>query len=126
MFPGMGGRGGMNPKKLQQMMKQLGIDIEEVEDVEQVIIETADRRIVFDEAEVTIMDAQGSTTYQIVGSPREEPKAGGEAKDSGPSFTEEDVELVTSQTGVSEEEAMEALEAADGEPAEAIMQLTEE
>ncbi|NOR47041.1 MAG: nascent polypeptide-associated complex protein, partial [Methanosarcinaceae archaeon] len=37
MFPGMGGRG-MNPTKLKSMMKQMGINLTEIDDVEQVII----------------------------------------------------------------------------------------
>jgi nascent polypeptide-associated complex subunit alpha len=36
MFPGMGGVGGrgMNPAKMKQMMKQMGIDVKELKDVE--------------------------------------------------------------------------------------------
>jgi len=37
----MFGGGGMNPRKMKQMMKQMGIDVEEL-DAERVVIETAD------------------------------------------------------------------------------------
>lgn len=117
MFPG-GGRGGFNPKKMNQMMKQLGIDIEEVEDVQEVIIRTADKEIVIDDASVSIMDAQGQRTYQITG------EASERKLDTGPD--PEDVELVMEQAGVDEETAVEALEAAEGEPAQAIMDLMED
>lgn len=50
---------GVNPKKMKQMMKQMGISIEEIEGVEEVIIRTADREIFFLDASVTVMDAQG-------------------------------------------------------------------
>ncbi|NKE36246.1 Nascent polypeptide-associated complex protein, partial [Natronococcus sp. JC468] len=65
-----GGGGGMNPRKMEQMMEQMGIDVEDV-DAEEVVIRTAEYDLVFDDAEVTKMDARGQETYQIVGSPEE-------------------------------------------------------
>lgn len=117
MFPG-GGRGGFNPKQLSKMMKQFGIDIEEIDDVEEVIIRTPTKEIVIEDADVSIMNAQGQKTYQIVGEATER------TIDTGPD--PEDVELVMEQAGVDEETAIEALEAAGGEPAQAIMDLMEE
>jgi len=49
MFPGVGGRG-INPAKMKQMMKQMGISIDEIPNVEQVIIRTPDVDIVFNDA----------------------------------------------------------------------------
>lgn len=128
----------MNPRKMKQMMKQMGIDVEEL-DAERVVIETADGDdLVFDGAQVTKMDAQGQETYQIVGSPDEVADAGaggaaavegGDADDpalddaSDDGIPEEDVKLVAQQAGVSKEAAREALEAANGEPARAISDL---
>jgi len=66
----MFGGGGMNPRKMKQMMKQMGIDVEEL-DAERVVVETADGDLVFDGPQVTKMDAQGQETYQIVGEPEE-------------------------------------------------------
>ena len=71
MFPG--GRG-MNPKMLQQMMKQFGITVEELDDVERVVIETPTRHIVFTRPAVSAMKAQGQTTYQVQGEPEMVPK----------------------------------------------------
>ncbi len=116
MMPG-GRGGGFNPKQLQKMMKQFGIDVEQVEDVQRVVIETAGKDIVIEPADVSIMDAQGTRTYQVTG------EASEVAKETGPD--PEDVELVMDQAGVDEETATEALEAAGGEPAQAIMDLTE-
>lgn len=131
MLPGMGGgRGGMNPKQLQQMMEKLGIDIEEIQDVSEVVIKTPDKKYVFDDAEVTIMEAQGSRTYQITGTPETVDRASGEIEaeaepaDEGPTFTDEDVELVVAEADVTEEAAREALEEAGGQPAQAIVALT--
>ena len=105
---------GMNPKKLKQMMKQMGIDIKEIEDVEEVTIRTADREIVFHDAEVTIMDAKGVKTYQITGVPEENPRE---------EIPEADVQLVIEQTSVSESDARAALKETKGDLAEAIMNL---
>ncbi|HIH37128.1 MAG TPA: nascent polypeptide-associated complex protein [Methanocellales archaeon] len=111
MFPGMRG---MNPQKLKQMMKQMGIDIKEIEGVEEVIIRTTDREIVFRDADVTIMDARGVKTYQIAGTPEECPRE---------EIPAADVQLVIEQTGVSEMEAKAALKEVKGDLAEAIMNL---
>ncbi len=134
-----GGGGGLNPSKMKQMMEQMGIDIEEI-DAEEVIIRTADSELVFANADVQRMDAQGQETYQVVGSPetRERGAAAGEA-DTGESDTGEggesggsdesgaipqaDVELVAGRTGASEAGAREALEATDGDLAAAVERL---
>ncbi|WP_209681477.1 nascent polypeptide-associated complex protein [Methanohalophilus levihalophilus] len=115
MIPGMGGKG-MNPKKLKQMMKQMGININELADVEQVIIRMPDREIIFNDANVTIMNAQGVDTYQIVGTPEEVARE--------LEIPEDDIRLVMEQANVSEDEAKQALKNANGDLAEAIVALS--
>ncbi len=115
MFPGVGGRG-MNPAKMKQMMKQMGISIDEIPNVEQVIIRTPDVDIVFNDANVTVMNAQGADTYQVVGTPEKVPRK--------LEIPDDDVKLVAEQTGVSEAEARKALEQANGDLAEAILALS--
>ena len=124
----MFGGGGMNPRKMQQMMKQMGIDVTEL-DAETVTITTADgEQLVFEAPEVTRMDAQGSQTYQIVGEP-ETTEADTPAVDDGSEtdaddgIPDDDVELVASQASVSKRDAREALEAEDGDLAAAISRL---
>ena len=82
MFPGMGGVGGrgMNPAKMKQMMKQMGIDVKELQDVQEVIIRTADSNIIIENANVTIMKVQGSGTYQIVGDAKGSPERTGNSR----------------------------------------------
>jgi nascent polypeptide-associated complex subunit alpha len=121
MFPGMGGRG-MNPRQMKQMMKKMGMNIDEVSDVEEIIIKTATQDYIFKEAEVTIIDIQGQQTFQIVGSPEVVAK---ESEDAPSGIPQEDVELVASQANVSLEEARSALEECGGNPAEAILKLME-
>jgi nascent polypeptide-associated complex subunit alpha len=129
-----GGGGGLNPSKMKQMMEQMGIDIEDI-DAEEVVIRTADEDLVFTDADVQRMDAQGQQTYQVVGEP--ESRARGEggtastdeaAADADEGTTEAgipdaDVEIVAQRTGSSEADAREALEAVDGDLAGAVARL---
>ncbi|WP_440007405.1 nascent polypeptide-associated complex protein [Halomicrococcus sp. SG-WS-1] len=128
-----GGGGGMNPRKMKQMMKQMGIDVDEV-DAEEVVIRTADgEELVFDAPDVTRMDARGQQTYQIVGDAeaREasaDESAGAieeseESDDSASEIPDADVEIVAQRAGASEDEAREALEAEGGDLAAAVERL---
>ena len=108
--------GRINPRQMNQMMKRLGINVKEIENVEKVIIQTGDKEYVFENVEVTIMDAQGQKTYQITGNPK--------IIDRKEEIKEEDIKLVIEQTGKSEGEAIKALEETNGDIAEAIMKLT--
>ena len=99
------------------MMKQMGIDINEVENVEEVIIRTSDKDIIFKDAQVTIMDAKGTKTYQVVGTPEEVARE--------LAIPEEDVKLVVEQTSSSEEDARNALKESNGDIAAAILKLSE-
>jgi nascent polypeptide-associated complex subunit alpha len=135
-----GGGGGMNPRKMKQMMEQMGIDLTEI-DAEEVVIRTPDEELVFDDAQVQRMDAQGQATYQIVGSPESRPRsdAGTSGVDAGTAEASEtddsggdtadvdvpqaDVEIVAGRTGASEEEARAALEATGGDLAAAVERL---
>jgi nascent polypeptide-associated complex subunit alpha len=95
------------------MMRKMGISIEEMEGVEEVLIKTAEKEYVFKNAEVTVMNAQGKKTYQISGSPEIIEKV-----------REEDVELVAEKSGKSAEEAREALTKCKGDIAQAIIKLS--
>jgi nascent polypeptide-associated complex subunit alpha len=125
-----GGGGGLDPSKMKQMMEQMGIDIEDI-DAEEVVIRTADEELVFSDADVQRMDAQGQETYQIVGSPEtRDPGAGGagdpaddESGGENSGVPRADVELVAGRTGTSPDRAREALEATDGDLAAAVERL---
>lgn len=125
MLPGMGGR--MNPKQLNAMMRQMGITMEEIDGVEEVVIRTPDKEIVITQADVSKMTAKGEVTWQIMGNATTRPRAA--AAPAAPAapvkleVRDEDVDFVASQTNVSKEAARKALEAANGEPAEAILKL---
>lgn len=113
MIPGLGR--GINPKKMASMMKQMGIDVKDIENVEEVIIRTPDKDFVFKDAQVTIMDARGMKSYQVVGTPVEVPR---EMK-----IPDEDIRLVMGQAGSSESDARNALKETKGDIAAAILKL---
>lgn len=119
-----GGGGGLNPRKMQQMMEQMGIEMDEL-DAESVVISLADgTELVFDDADVTKMEARGQETYQIVGEPIPRDGSNGpESASDDESIPADDVELVMDRTGVDEETARDALMETDGDIATAISRL---
>ena len=121
MIPG----GRANPRQMRQAMKRLGIEQEEIEGVEEVVIRTASKEYVIRDANVTAMTAQGQKIWTVVGEPIVRDRADAKKSDGTKSITipEEDVKLVAEKAGVSEEEARKTLEECGGEPAEAIIRL---
>lgn len=119
MMPG----GRMNPKQMKAMMKRMGITQEDIDDVEEVVIKTRTKEIVFKDAAVTAMTVQGQKTFQIVGTPQERARKKDEQPKEDGGILEEDIKLVMSQTGCSAAEAKKALESTDGAPAEAILKI---
>jgi Transcription factor homologous to NACalpha-BTF3 len=116
----MAGMRGVNSRQMQQTMRKMGIKQTNMDDVTEVIIRTSKNEIVITNAEVICVDMQGSRSYQVSGT--EETRALGSVTMTT-SFPNEDIELVMSQTGCEREKAVQALEAADGQPAEAILKI---
>ncbi len=109
MFPGLGK---MNPKQMQGMMKQLGIKSEEL-NTKKVIFELENgSKLLIENPNVTVMNAQGQKIYSVVGNAIEEKGS-----------NEEDIKMVAEQTGKTNEEAKKALEESKGDIAEAILKL---
>jgi nascent polypeptide-associated complex subunit alpha len=110
MFPGL------NPKKMQAVMKQMGISQEEIP-ASRVLIEKADgTNMIIENPQITKIIMQGQESLQITG----------EISESAPEdkITEEDIKQVVEKTGCSEEQAKETLEKT-GDLAEAILELSE-
>jgi nascent polypeptide-associated complex subunit alpha len=105
---------GIDPRKMQAMMRQMGIKQEEIE-AKRVIIECEDKNIVIESPSVQEIVMQGQKTWQI----------GGEAHDESPGVSEDDVKMVAEKTGKSLGEAKKALKESDGDIAAAIVDLSE-
>jgi nascent polypeptide-associated complex subunit alpha len=109
---------GMNPRQIKKLMRQMGIKMEELEGVEEVVIKMKGKEIVLKDPAITIITAQGEKSYQIV--------PGSEEVRAVINVSEEDIKLVMEQAGVDYDTARKALEEANGDLAEAILKLTEE
>lgn len=109
----------MNPREAKRMMQRMGLNMDAMSDVQEVVIRTSNKEIVIEQPEVAMLQMQGQKIFQVTGGTITEKAA--ERKPSG--IAEEDVKLVADQTGKSVEEARKALEEADGDLAKAILLL---
>ena len=107
---------GMNSRQMQQAMKRMGISQVDV-DATEVIIKCPDKEIIITNPSVAKVNMMGQQTYQITGQEHEQ------AAETKPEINEEDVETVMAQANVSREQAIEAIEAANGDLAAAILSL---
>ena len=115
----------MNPRETRRMMQRMGMNMDSVADVEQVIIKTSSKDIVVDQPEVAILEMQGQKIFQVIGGQVTEkaPQRTAAAAPAAPKVSEEDVQLVADQTGKSLDEARKALEECEGDLAKAILLL---
>lgn len=117
----------MNPREARRMMQRMGMSMDNVQDVQQVVIRTASKDIVIDAPEVAILNMGGQKMYQVVGGSITEKAPGTSISvTSGTEAfvaSEEDARLVADQTGKSVEEAKRALEECEGDLAKAILLL---
>jgi nascent polypeptide-associated complex subunit alpha len=102
------------------MMKRFGINVKNIDNVEKVIIQTNTKEYVFDTAEVTVMEAQGQKTFQIIGEPIVKTRGG-----DSETVLKDDIKLIMEQTGKSEAEVRKALKETNGDLAEAILKLSQ-
>lgn len=106
----------ISPREQERMMQRMGMQVQQLDDVTRVIMETPSRRIVIDDPEVATVTVQGQTIYQVGGGSVKEEVVSGQA-------SVDDAKLVASQAGVSQEEAAEALRQSGGDLAQAIVLL---
>lgn len=104
--------GGGDSRRMKKMMEQMGVTMDEIEGVEEVVIKTGTKEIVIEDADVNAIEAQGQKTFQVMGEPTETSRV-----------DEDDVSLVAEQAEVDEERARDALEKTDGDLAAAIESL---
>jgi len=113
--------GGIDPKKIQSMMKQMGITQEEIP-TDKVIIEKSDGegRIIIENPQVIKVKMNGQDSYQITGKTSEESPE----EESDEEKLEADIQSIVEQTGVSKDIAAIELEKNDGDIAETIIALS--
>ncbi|NMB66747.1 Nascent polypeptide-associated complex protein [Candidatus Woesearchaeota archaeon] len=101
----------LDPKKMQSLMKQMGLTQSEI-DAERVIIEKKEGgRLIINNPEVLKIKIQGNESFQITGEVLEE------------KFDEKDIEMIIEKTHCSKKEA-ETILRETGDLAEAILRLS--
>ena len=105
---------GMNPRAMEQAMKKMGIKQEDIP-ASEVIIKSEGKDIVITNPKVVKVNMMGNDSFQITGTVEE--------KAAEIAISEDDIKTVSEQAGVSTEQAKEAIQQANGDLAEAIMQL---
>ncbi len=114
MFPGMGG---LDPRAIKKMMKQMGMDMEDVPAVEVIIKQPDGKELKIKNPQVQKMKVPGQgESYQVMGTAHENTEVAAE-------ISEEDISLVAEQAKVPNAKAKEALEKNKGDIAKAILSL---
>ena len=102
----------MNPAQLQKMMKQMGMQMEEI-CANEVIIKCDDYQLRFRNPQVVLANIMGKNVYQVSGDGiREDIEAG-----------DEDVKMVMEQTGADKETVEKKLKDLNNDLAKTIMEL---
>lgn len=109
---------GINPRKMQQAMKKMGMAQEDIKATE-VIIKCPDKEIIITEPSVAKIKAMGTEQFTVSGNIHERELS------PEPKINEDDIKTVTQQANVPEEKAKEALEKTSGDIAKAILDLKE-
>ena len=105
----------------KRMMEKMGMKLDEIEGVTEVLIRTPTREIVIEGPVVTSVVVQGQRMYQVTGGSTHERTP--TAEPPVPVILDADVKLVAEQTGKTLDEAKAALEESGGDLAEAIVKL---
>ena len=108
----------LDNRQTRRMLERMGVSMEQIDGVEEVIIRTADKDLVIKKANVSEMKMKDSRMFQVIGDDVEERMR------EKPKFTREDVLLVAQQANVSEPKAEQALKDSDGDLAQAILRLS--
>jgi len=107
----------MDQRQMERMMKQMGMNVTNI-DAEEVIIRTADKDIIISNPQVSKIKVMGQDTFQITG--------GDVSEREREDVSDDDVDMVSEQAGVSREDAREMLKETEGDIAQAIMKLKKE
>ncbi|EQD34739.1 nascent polypeptide-associated complex protein [mine drainage metagenome] len=110
----------MDPRTLKNLMSKMGIKSSEIA-ADSVTIECSDRDIIVRNPQVTRIEAQGMVSFQVSGDIEEKEKS------VDVEITEDDIHMVMEKSGIDDKDkAEQALRAAGGDIAEAIMRIKEQ
>ncbi len=103
---------------MRRMLDRMGLEMKEVNNVQEVIIKTDTKEIIIAKPAVTEMKTKDNSIFQVIAESYEEREL------EVPVFSQDDIMLVAQQANVSPEEATKALTEAKGDLARAILLLT--
>ncbi len=104
---------GMDPRQMQSMMRQMGINVKDL-DVDEVIIKGKDKVYIVSDPKVQLIDMKGEKSFQVSGKVTEKTSL----------FSEEDVSLLIEKTGCTSEIAKQTLSKNNGDLAQSIIDLS--
>ena len=107
----------MDNRQTRRMLEKMGMNLEQLPNVEEVIIKTKERDLIIKEPQVSQIKSKAMNMFQIIGNDTEE------IEKENPTYKKEDILLVSQQANVSQEEAQKALEETNGDLAQAILKL---
>ena len=118
----------MDSRNARRMMQKMGMQMDEIKNVNRVIIQTSEKEMVIEGPMVTSINVQGQKMYQVTGgkiSERSTQKTSTveTTEKKSPTIPEEDVLLVAQQANVSLEKARATLIKYEGDLAKAILIL---
>ena len=105
-------------RQMRRMMDKMGLDMEEIPNVQEVIIKTDKKEIIIPKPSVTEMKSKENSIFQVIAESFEEKEL------EVPVFSEDDIILVCQQANCNEEQARDALAESKGDIAQAILKLT--
>ena len=103
---------------MRRMMDKMGLDMEEIPNVQEVIIKTDKKEIVIPKPSVTEMKSKENSIFQVIAESFEEKELEVQI------FSEDDIMLVCQQANCNEDQAKDALAESKGDIAQAILKLT--
>ncbi|HEU4468279.1 transcription factor [Armatimonadetes bacterium] len=105
-------------REMRRMLDKMGLNMQEMENIEEVVIKTDAKEIYLIKPQVIEMKGKDNTIFQIIAGDIEEKER------EVPTFKEEDIILVMQQASSSREKAIMALTDTKGDIAQAILNLT--
>jgi|TARA_B100001105_G_scaffold106341_1_gene85172 nascent polypeptide-associated complex subunit alpha len=105
-------------RQMRRMMDKMGLDMEEIPNVQEVIIRTDKKEILIAKPSVTEMKSKENSIFQVIAESFEEKELEVQI------FSEDDITLVCQQANCDEEKAKNALAETKGDIAQAILRLT--
>jgi len=105
-------------RQMRRMMDKMGLDMEEIPNVQEVIIKTDKKEIIIPKPSVTEMKSKENSIFQVIAESFEEKELEVQV------FSEDDIMLVCQQANCNEEQSKDALAESKGDIAQAILKLT--